>query len=40
MVSEDDASLVGERLGLPGQYDGTCGKKFNVLEAMLDRVQR
>ena len=39
-VSEDDTSLVGERLRRPGRSDGMCREKFDAVEATLDRVAK
>ena len=39
-VSKDDAILVGEHLGRLGRCDGTCRKKFDAIEATLDRVAK
>ena len=39
-VSDDDASLMGESLGRLGRYDGTWRDRFDLNEAMLDRVAK
>ena len=39
-VSEDDASLMGERLDRLGQCDMTCRERFDAIEATLDRVAK
>ena len=39
-VSEDVASLMGERLDRLGQCDRTCRKRFDAIEATLDRVAK
>lgn len=36
-VSDNNANSVGDQLGRPQQYNGTCGERIGTLEPTLDR---